>query len=215
MTLPMVMPANLRKKAADLSERFPGRLGLLLSPGAWTNPKGLPFALDNGKYPVWEKGLEWDREVFLKHLHRTARLDHDPRWVVVPDVVADAGATFASWKEWVPVVRRYGWPLAMAVQDGMAPKDVLAVRPLPEVIFVGGTTRWKWRSLRGWCQAFPRVHVGRVNTGGLLWKVHRCGAESSDGTGWYHHKQHQQLVRYLERSTRGLGETDDVPLFHY
>ena len=49
-----------------------------------------------------------------------------PRWVLVPDVVADREATLAKWEQYAPVAVRYGWPLAIAVQDGMTPADIPA-----------------------------------------------------------------------------------------
>src|SRR5690606_19465502 len=83
-----------------------------------------------------------------------------PRWLLVPDVVADRDATIARWREWEPKLRPFGFPLAFAVQDGMTAEDVPADA---DVIFVGGTTDWKWRTVWRWCHDFPRVHVGRVN----------------------------------------------------
>lgn len=119
-------------------------------------------------------------------------------WALVPDVVADAAETFSWYNRWSKVLLRYDWPLALAVQDGMTVEQVKKIRPKPDVIFVGGSTKWKWHTAKLWCRNFPRVHVGRVNTRRLLWSVHNLGAESSDGTGWWHKKQYRQLVNYLE-----------------
>jgi len=59
-------------------------------------------------------------------------------------------------------------------------------------------------TLRQWTAAFPRVHVGRVNTERLLWIAHYAGAESCDGTGWFRGDQQQLagLLRYLEKSSQ-------------
>jgi hypothetical protein len=54
-----------------------------------------------------------------------------------------------------------------------------------DIVFIGGSTSWKWRTLRTWTGAFPRVHVGRVNSRRLLEMAENCGAESCDGTGWF------------------------------
>lgn len=207
MKLPVVMPSNLNSMTKRLSARFPGRLALLFGMGGWADPRGLPFALDNGRFPVWSKGLEWDEGGFWALIER-AKAPLSPLWLAVPDVVTDAGATVAEWKRWHPTLHRLGWPLALVVQDGMTPTAVKDVRPRPDVIFVGGSTAWKWRTVRQWCLNFPRVHVGRVNTYGLLWAAHRAGAESSDGTGWWHKVQKAQLIRYLERSQAGVGQTN-------
>lgn len=201
------MPSNLNGLACRLNAEFPNRLGIILSPGGWADPRGLPYTLDNGRFSVWSKGKQWQEELFLSHLNKATEIGYHPLWLVVPDTVADAEATYRDWQKWHPILQRYYWPLAMAVQDGMTPTSIMQIRPLPEVIFVGGSTEWKWKHLRKWCRTFPRVHVGRVNTGGLLWKAHRCGVESSDGTGWWHVRQLRQLRRYLHRSQRGLPES--------
>ena len=107
-----------------------------------------------------------------------------PRWVLVPDVVMDRAATLAKWAEYAPVAARYGgWPLAIAVQDGMTPADIPAEA---QVIFVGGSTAWKWRSLPMWAHTGMRVHVGRVNEVERLqicerWRWHRLDARHNRG----------------------------------
>ena len=53
-----------------------------------------------------------------------------------------------------------------------------------DVVFVGGSTSWKWRNLRMWTENFPRVHVGRVNSLRLLLLADKSGADSCDGPGW-------------------------------
>lgn len=178
----IVMPANNSSMHLGwLAGRYPGRIGWLLSPGGWRTPhRWMPYALDNGAFPAWTNGKPWDEAAFLE--------------------MADREATLASWQVWAPRLREHGWPLAFAVQDGMTPEDVPGDA---DVIFVGGTTEWKWRTVLIWCQHFPRVHVGRVNSYRLLWSSHDAGAESCDGTGWFRGDQDQLagLERYLEESS--------------
>ena len=125
-------------------------------------------------------------------------------WVVVPDVVADRSGTLREWEIHAPKLLNMGHTLAMAVQNGMTQADV------PEsasVVFVGGTTEWKWRNLKMWTDNFSRVHVGRVGSERLLWMAHDAGAESCDSTGWgregYGSGRIQGLMNYLEESTTG------------
>jgi len=72
---------------------------------------------------------------------------------------------------------------------------------------VGGSTEWKWRTVRGWCADFQHVHVGRVNGERELWQAHEAGAESCDGTGWGRDASRRDkmpaLIRYLEQSSAG------------
>ncbi len=180
-----------------LAGRFAGRIGSLLSPGRWRRPVPFaPYALDNGAFTGFKE------DAFLRLLDKAAK-HIPPMWVVVPDAIQDRDGTLRLWKEWRP--RLDGWRLAMAVQDGMSaadvPNDV-------DVVFVGGTTKWKWQTMRGWCSDFPRVHVGRVNTERHLWMAHECGAESCDGSGWMRDVEDEvpALVSYLEQSTNGRNQ---------
>lgn len=190
-----------------LAESWPGRIGWIIPPDGWRKP-WLPYALDNGAFPIWTRGGIWDEAAFYRLCEKT-RQHERPLWIAVPDVVANREATLESWEKHWPAVQCYG-PLAFVVQDGMTPEDV------PEnadVVFVGGTTKWKWRSLRTWCENFPRVHVGRANTERMLWMAHDCGAESCDGTGWFRGDQVQfaGLLSYLEQSTNGRAQIE-MPL---
>ena len=160
----------------------------------------MPFALDNDAFSSWTTGKPWDEDMWMSMLFKVKREGLNPRWILVPDVVADREATLKKWKAYYPAAASYGWPVAMAVQDGMTPDDV------PEeadVIFVGGTTDWKWDSLPMWSETGRRIHVGRVNE---IHRVELCeslGVESVDGTGWMRGtsdgRQAKDLEAWLER----------------
>lgn len=200
----MVMPANHTGVTTGyLAGRYVGKIGHLYSPGGQRGPFSfLPYALDNDAFGAYKSGRPWDRAAWIKLLGWARLSGRTPLWALVPDVVADREATLSAWREYAPIAREYGWPLAFAVQDGMAAADV--PRDV-EVVFVGGSTAWKWRTVRDWCRDFPRVHVGRVNTYRRLWDCHEAGAESCDGTGWMRGNQRQLrgLMAYLEESTGG------------
>lgn len=198
------MPSNNSGiQVGYMAGKYPDKIGWLLSPKGWIKPPSwMPYALDNGAYGAWINKLPWDSNEFRKHINKS-KTAHKPLWVVVPDVVTDMEATLISWQEWSPQLRLLlpNVPLAFAVQDGMTPyhvpKDV-------EVIFVGGTTDWKWKNLYSWTDNFPRVHVGRVNSERLLWMAHDAGVESCDGTGWMRGGEDRLkgLWSYLEQSTK-------------
>jgi hypothetical protein len=203
----IVMPANQRGLVCGwLAGRFPQRIGHLYSPGGLTQLYPfIPFALDNGRFAACAKQQEWDEAAYLGMLDRVASDVLQPRWLLVPDVVADHEGTWREWDRWAHrLSSTYRWPLAFAVQDGMEPDDVPKEA---SVVFVGGSTEWKRRTLHDWCEHHSRVHVGRINTNRWLWECDEAGAESCDGTGWFRgdQQQLQGLVDYLERSVSGLG----------
>lgn len=192
---------NTGIRTGYLAGRFPSKVGHLFSPGAHRGPyEFCRFALDNGAYGAFTSGKPWDEGAWLHLLDWAQVMGQRPLWTLVPDVVANRNATLANWSKYAPMAATYGWPLGFAVQDGMVPKDVPADA---EVIFVGGTTDWKWATVGLWCANFPRVHVGRVNTYRRLWQCHDLGAESIDGTGWMRgdQVQYRGLLAYLEEST--------------
>lgn len=192
------MPANNRGvRIGWLAGRFPGRIGHLFSPGGERGPYDfIPYVLDNG---VFALGDAWNEDKWLRLLDWSKMSGQAPQWVLVPDVVGNAIATLQKWRHWHWQVRKYGWPLAFAVQDGMNHRDVPAEA---DVLFVGGTTEWKWRTAADWCARFPRVHIGRVNSYERLWQCDDMGAESCDGTGWTRgdQVQYRGLLAYLEES---------------
>ena len=202
----IVMPANVTSpEVRRMAAEYPGMIGNLYSPGPgwWQKPIG-EYALDNGRFT---QGEEW-RAYWLFDLYsRAGRHTHPPMWVLVPDVVSNWPATLKEWDKWAPVIAELGWPLAVAVQDGSSVADVKAMGA--DVVFVGGSTRFKYETLAKWCAAFPRVHVGRVNTPREGWRCFKAGAESIDGTGWMRtDRQRAGLWLLLESMRSGIRPTD-------
>lgn len=194
----MVMPANNSDALVHhLATKYPGTLGWIFSPGGFKEPRAwLPYVVDNGKYATWENGKEWSEESFFNLLDRCQLSKYKPDWVAVPDEVADKEKTLWLWNQYERRIRQYKFRLAFVVQDGMTPNDV---PESADVVFVGGTTKWKWRNVALFCATFPRVHVGRVNWVDKLEYCERVGAESCDGTGFFRGDQiqKQQLVDFV------------------
>lgn len=189
------------KRTLDLARRFPGKIGHLFSPGAQRGPVPyIPYGLDNERFVSFKNGTSWDEAKWLRLLGWAKASGQEPLWALVPDVVGDRVGTLNDWAKYAPIVRGFGFKLAFAVQDGMSPQDV----PVDaEVIFVGGSTKWKWSTLRMWCENFPHVHVGRVNVYRRLWQCHLLNVKSVDGTGWMRagiSRQYRGLVAYLKES---------------
>jgi len=198
----IVMPGNNGGLTVGmLAGKYPGRIEWLIGPGGFRRPPDwMPYALDNGAFPAWTNGELWDEDAFVDLVRMSDALRERPQWVVVPDSVGNPKKTLQLWELWSGRLKRY--KKAFAVQDGMCSSDVPSGA---EVVFVGGTTKWKWENLTHWTDNFPRVHVGRVNTYRMLWMADEAGAESCDGTGWLRGGQQrvEGLFRYLEESTTG------------
>jgi len=175
--------------------KYPGRIGYLFNPARSNKyPPPVPLAFDNGAFACWGKGVEYDIEPFWAQLERLKKSGRKAEWIIVPDVVADAERTLENWERYADRVSTYG-PPAIAVQDGMEPSDVPSNA---KVVFVGGTTEWKWRNAERFCGTY-RTHIGRVNTKKRLMAAERVGAESVDGTGWFRGgvERLEQLDAYL------------------
>lgn len=201
----MVMPGNDRGCWwGYLAAKYPGKIGSLVSPGRWKSPVPFaPYAIDNGAF------TGFDEKMFLGIIEKAKRTI-PPLWIVVPDCVGNKKETLRMWDAWADRLRYLRWPLAMAMQDGMTPKDFRG-----DIAFIGGTTKWKWRNLGMW-KDVPRFHVGRVNTERHLWQAHEAGAESCDGTGWFRNptKILPGLINYLDKST-GVIARNEHPLFDF
>lgn len=125
-------------------------------------------------------------------------------FVVVPDVPFDAAGTLELWRSWAPQLAADGWPLALALQDGMGPGDV----PWDELaaVFVGGSTSWKMspaahRLVDAALERGRWAHMGRVNTLRRLRVAASWGCQSSDGTTLGHGARVNlpPLLRWLEQ----------------
>lgn len=200
----MVMPSNNSGIAIGrLCGMYPNRVGWLMSPDGFRRPLSwMPFAIDNGAFGAWVNKKSWDSKAFEIHVEKCA-VKYRPLWCVVPDVVGEKDQTKKLWEIWEPKLRkRYPFlHLAFAVQDGMTELDV---PESADVVFIGGTTEWKWKNLRIWTENFQRVHVGRVNSERLLWMCYDSHVESCDGTGWTRggEERLKDLEKFLELTNK-------------
>jgi len=206
----IVMPSNNSKAEVHFWQGKYGGLAHLYSVGGQRGPyKHLPYALDNGAYSAFLKEEAFDWEKFNALVAWAMSKDTPPLWIVCPDVVGDAAATVELWNAKAPSLQAAtGWPLAFACQDGMTLDTLKDLNPSPSVLFIGGSTDWKWESLEMWMQSGLRVHVGRVNSPRRLYECYHLGVESVDGTGWFrgNPRQTEGLRRFLELQSLGAVE---------
>lgn len=160
-----------------------GLLGQIATPASGNRVEaGREWCADNsvfaGKYPGDDAYLAW-----LTNLLPVAE---GCRFVVAPDVVADALATLARSLPMLSKIRDLGFPVAFVAQDGLEYLNGIPWH-LFDVLFIGGTTEWKLGPVvRGLvCEAKEQgkwVHMGRVNSHMRLRYALQIGCDSADGT---------------------------------
>jgi hypothetical protein len=157
-----------------------GLLGMIDTPAQGNRlVPGVRWCADNGRFGNgWPGYYRWARW-----------LGRHPRegcaFAVAPDVPFDAASTLRLFGPASRLIRRMGFPVALAAQNGIehlaVPWDDL------DVVFLGGDDEWKdgphARSLTAQARArgVP-VHMGRVNTLRRLRYAACIGCGSADGT---------------------------------
>jgi len=176
---------------------------LLVSAKGRLRTEGMPYALDNGAWWAWRYGHPFDVAAFMRALDR---LGAGADWIVVPDILAGGKRSLDFSLSWLDVLRAYGRPLLLPVQDGLEPGDVLPHLRAELGIFVGGSTTWKLDTLSAWGETARRarcyLHVGRVNTVRRVRLCAAAGADSFDGSS---------VARYavnIPRLTSARGQPD-------
>jgi hypothetical protein len=164
-------------------------VGHLVVPRQWNDPATLdltvPWAMDNGAFSGFDEGA------YIRMLERYQPYQgyQTCRFVVAPDVVTDAAATFDRWPFWSRLLRAMGWCPAFVAQDGLHPGIMPDLKDGQGALFIGGSTQYKesdevrrlcaYAKARGiWC------HWGRVNGKRRYELALKAGADSIDGTGF-------------------------------
>jgi hypothetical protein len=188
----LVMPANSSGWFWHSLARETGKIGHLYSPGAQRGPwPWFPYACDNGVFSMWnpqDNSFDEDRwenhgEAAWRHLlFWCGAAAIKPMWAIVPDRPGRWDITLEKWHKYRNEIISCGIPAAIAVQDGATPNEVKKMNP--DVVAVGGTTEWKWKTAEQWILEFPRVHILRCNSPEKLHWLEDLGCESCDGTGW-------------------------------
>ena len=142
-------------------------------------PDGVQVAADNARF---SNPKAYSNERYLAHLSKVS----PSRWLFAPapDVVGDHQATVALSRPMLRRIRDAGVSPAFCAQDGWddrtTPWDDF------DVLFVGGTTEFKFRAGREAVHAAKRrgkrAHMGRVNSKERLRAAASIGCDTADGT---------------------------------
>lgn len=167
---------------AHIGELYATHSGLLTSPYSGFRPEtaleyGARWAADNGCF------LRYDPARILSMLRRYQSVS-GCLWIVVPDVVRDAGETLRLYHQWRDVYRLYGYPLAFVAQNGI---EQYQLEWDFECLFIGGDDAFKYSdTVRHFVAEAKRrgkwVHNGRVNTPERILYSRAIGCDSFDGT---------------------------------
>ncbi len=140
--------------------------------------------LDNGAFPAWRDGRELSLSAQLDGLREA--LEHlSPEWLVVPDVVADADASWRRTLAALVELRDVRAGMLLAMQDGMDVARVAEVARAHDAgVFIGGSDwRFKYGALRALMGLGVRwVHVGRASKRSHLQTCCDLHADSCDST---------------------------------
>lgn len=159
--------------------------GEMVQPSEWPPRRPERFALDNGAFVAWRKGLPFDAEGYGALLEKVRASGLVPDFLIAPDVVAGGAASLELSLEWADRCRTVG-PTYLAVQDGMTEAEVRAAvaRGGFAGLFVGGTLEWKLATMAAWAwltrELGIRCHVGRVGTGKRVRTALLAGVDSCD-----------------------------------
>lgn len=156
---------------------------LLVSAAGCLRPEGFPYALDNGAWSAYTRGIPFDDRAFGVALRK---LGAAADWTVIPDVVMGGRASLDMSLGWMRRVLDETPRALIAVQNGMVADDVRSFLGARVGLFVGGDSRWKEDTIGAW-SALGRevgcwVHVGRVNTVRRIAICTAEGATSFDGS---------------------------------
>lgn len=183
-----------------------GLLGQIVTPAAGNAVlPGVDWCADNAvfadRYPGDDQYLTW--------LGERSWAGDRCAFAVAPDVVCDAAATLDRSAPMLTRIRRAGYPVALAAQNGL--EHLTVPWSSFDVLFLGGDTDWKLgphaRRLTADARAHgKRVHIGRVNSRRRLRIAAQMGCHTADGT---------YLAFGPDRNLPGLlswlGELDQQP----
>jgi len=146
------------------------------------------YFLDNGAFGCWIRGEEFDTAPFLSLVEKSLKAQKKADFLVLPDLIGRGKKSLEFSALWAEKLDGIEIPFALALQDGMEEVEVEEfVRAHGvKVLFVGGTTEWKWRTAEKWVKLAERLgikcHVGRVPSAKRVYQARIVGAHSIDTT---------------------------------
>lgn len=161
--------------------------------------EGITFMVDSGAFTGKYKFSEW-----IHRLRKLRRYRSQCLGVIVPDKPFNWSTTVEMFRELSTYVRELGYPVALAIQNGVTLSEVKELDF--DTVFVGGDEDFKRRQclpvIKWALSAGKWIHVGRVNGGNNLSKYYGY-ASSWDGTTFsYHPTQQFEPLRQAVQAAR-------------
>jgi len=170
-------------------------LGWLFQPSMGNNPNlhGSPWAIDTG---LFNKNIEHlfvnnrksFRDRYVRYLESRQKQQATCLFATAPDKVGDALASLLRALSWFSTIRDLGYRVAFVGQDGAESMVHMLPWDSFDVLFLGGSTRWKESPSGAGALAAAalvrgkHVHMGRVNSA-RRWRIAKSfGCSSADGT---------------------------------
>lgn len=159
-----------------------GLLGQIATPASGNRVEaGRDWIADNAAFTERYPG----DDAYLGWLAARQHLAGSCAFVVAPDVVCDAAATWERSAPMLPRIRALGFPVALVAQNGIEDMDV--DWPSFDALFIGGDDAWKLGPAARTLAAEARrrgkwVHMGRVNSQERLRYAQQIDCDSVDGT---------------------------------
>ena len=192
-------------------------LGIMISPSPTFEPRKafieeaegiiknkIPCAFDNGAFQAHAKGYPFREEAFWNCLDKCYSLGIKLDFIVCPDIVMGGKESLDFSVEWARTKLKSAPNLALAVQDGIEPniQDLdKYVMSLYDLIFVGGSVEWKWKTADKWVKFAHRfdkkVHIGQVGQARYLRFAEHIGADSVDSTSIARNNSFGIIEEYL------------------
>lgn len=173
--------------------------GNLLLANSFMYPKpNISWCLDNGAYSCWINKTLFNERLFRKSLIKIEKCVSYPDFIICPDIVAGGYDSLKFSLKWLHEIPA-GYPIYLAVQDGMETNVISNYLDLFDGLFVGGTLQWKLKTSEEWIKLAHSVnikcHIGKVGTFRRLVWAKNIGADSIDSSTFVQAKKGKEFGR--------------------
>lgn len=164
------------------------------------------YFLDNGAFKYWLKGEPFKERPFFNLIEKSLKSGKRADFLVLPDLIGRGKESLEFSASYAEKLKGIEIPFALALQDGMEEGEVrdFVSCYCVEVLFVGGTTRWKWETAPKWVRLAEELgikcHIGRVPSVKRIYQARKLGAHSIDSTAplW----EERKFIGYIEAVMR-------------